>query len=248
MKVDVFRSNKGPWNDLELMKVVNNGDRTKSCSFYNDVDFEVKSIVSETASSKFSDDLISNSGFPRSLSLCHKDLINKSESNDIKVEPVVCGSQINILRSNDTTRTAKKAVDVIYKVVSCIFFLLKFGKFLVRNIVKYYRNQPQDQPQIADDLHHQKEHFLLPYVEKVKQLEALVIELSSKPSSIPEEKDVILAELLNHIRSMEFDLQKTKKALFDTASKQIQLEESLEMLREGTVTVSIRLFSNLVWV
>ncbi|KAJ0691981.1 putative CRAL-TRIO lipid binding domain, CRAL/TRIO domain, CRAL/TRIO domain superfamily [Helianthus annuus] len=234
-----LRSDKGPWNDLELMKVVNNGDRTKSCSFYNDVDFEVKSIVSETASSKFSDELVSNSGVPRSMSLYHKDLINKSESNGIKVEPVVCGSQINILPSNDTTRrTAKKVVDVIYKAVSCIFFLLEFGKFLVRNIVKYYRNQQQDQPQIADDLHHQKEHFLLPYVEKVKQLEALVIELSSKPSKIPEEKDVILAESLNRIRSMEFDLQKTKKALFDTASKQIQLEESLEMLREGTVTAT----------
>ncbi|KAL9996069.1 putative CRAL-TRIO lipid binding domain, CRAL/TRIO domain, CRAL/TRIO domain superfamily [Helianthus debilis subsp. tardiflorus] len=201
-----LRSDKGPWNDLELMKVVNNGDRTKSCSFYNDVDFEVKSIVSETASSKFSDELVSNSGFPRSMSLCHKDLINKSESNGIKVEPVVCGSQINILPSNDTTRRTAKKV--------------------------------QDQPQIADDLHHQKEHFLLPYVEKVKQLEALVIELSSKPSRIPEEKDVILAESLNRIRSMEFDLQKTKKALFDTASKQIQLEESLEMLREGTVTAT----------
>ncbi|GJS96379.1 hypothetical protein Tco_0803347 [Tanacetum coccineum] len=60
-----------------------------------------------------------------------------------------------------------------------------------------------------------------PFEVKLKQLEASVVELSSKPSKIPEEKDEILAESLNRIRSLEFDLQKTKKALFATASKQM---------------------------
>ncbi|KAI7743580.1 hypothetical protein M8C21_000779 [Ambrosia artemisiifolia] len=237
-----LRSDKGPWHDVEVLKLVNDGDRRRSRSFYNDVDFEVKSIVSETASSKLSDELVSNSGFPRSISLCHRDLINKSESNSIRVEPLVRDAQSDILPANETTRrgTTKKVVDFICKVISCIFLLLEFGKFLTRNIIKSYQNQQQDQPQTADDLHRQKEHFLQPFVEKLKQLEALVIELSSKPSRIPEEKDVILAESLNRIRSMEFDLQKTKKALFDTASKQMELEESLEMLRDGTITGDLR--------
>ncbi|KAK1437369.1 hypothetical protein QVD17_03160 [Tagetes erecta] len=236
-----LRSDKGPWHDAELMKLVNNEDRRKSPSFYDDdVDFEVKSIVSETTNSKLSEELLSNSGFPKSMSLSSsRDLINKSESSGIGVEPVVCSSQIDSLPTTDDTirRTTKKVVDFMYKAVSCIFFLLAFGKFLVRNIIKVYQNQ-QDQPQIADDGHHQKDDILLPFVEKLKHLEALVIELSSKPSRLPEEKDVILAESLNRIRSMEFDLQKTKKALFDTASKQMELEESLEMLREGSITAT----------
>lgn len=116
-----------------------------------------------------------------------------------------------IIEADDTTvrRTTEKVVNIMYKAVSCIIFLLAFGKFLVRNLIKLYQNQ-QDQPQIADDVH-QKDDILLPFVEKLKQLEALVTELSSKPSRLPEEKDVILAESLNRIRSMEYDLQKTKK-------------------------------------
>ncbi|GJQ89632.1 hypothetical protein Tco_0000771 [Tanacetum coccineum] len=70
-----------------------------------------------------------------------------------------------------------------------------------------------------------KEDTLQPFEVKLKQLEASVVKLSSKPSRIPEEKYEILAESLNRIRSLEFDLQKTKKALFATASKQVKLEE-----------------------
>ncbi|KAI3749634.1 hypothetical protein L2E82_20249 [Cichorium intybus] len=223
-----LRSDKGPWHDLELMKLVNNGDLRRSCSFYDDVDLDVKSIVSEAPSSKFSDELVSNS-----VSLSHRDYIDNLVYNSPRV------TRIDIVPTSDLTqrRTIKNVVGFVYKVVGCIYFLLEFGKFLVGNIIKSWCNW-QAKPRFVDDLSPGKEGFLKPFEEKMKQLEELVLELSRKPSKIPEEKDEILAESLNRIRSMEYDLQKTKKALFATASKQMELEESLETLREGAITAT----------
>lgn len=109
-------------------------------------------------------------------------------------------------------RSIKNVVDFTYKVVGCIFFLVEFGKFLVGFIIKKWFNwQDKHKPRYVDDLSPQKEDFLQPFEEKLKQLEELVLVLSSKPSKIPQEKDEILVESLNRIRSMEYDLQKTKK-------------------------------------
>ncbi|PWA93069.1 CRAL-TRIO lipid binding domain-containing protein [Artemisia annua] len=213
------------------MKLAKNGDIRKSFSFYDDVDSEVKSVISETTSGKFSDELVSNSGFARSVSLPSPDLIANQVSNGARVEPLVSGIQINNVPTTDDTaqRTIKNVVDFTYKVVAWICLLFALGKFLMKNINKSSHNR---------DSSPKKEDTLQPFGEKLKQLEALVVELSSKPSRIPEEKDEILAESLNRIRSMEFELQKTKKALFATASKQMKLEESLVNLRQGTMTLT----------
>ncbi|XP_024981291.1 phosphatidylinositol/phosphatidylcholine transfer protein SFH9-like [Cynara cardunculus var. scolymus] len=228
-----LRSDKGPWCDSELMKLVNNGDTRKSGSFYDDIDLEVKSIVSETMSSKFSEELVSNSGFRRSTSFRHRDSMSYHVSKGTRVEPVVCGTQIHTLPTNDwTRRSMDNMVKFLYKVVACIFVVVELGKFLARNMMRSSSHE------FVDDWSPEKEDFLHPFEEKLKQLEALVVELSSKPSRIPEEKDEILADSLNRIRSMESDLQKTKKALFATASKQMELEESLDTLREGTITAT----------
>ncbi|KVH94223.1 CRAL-TRIO domain-containing protein [Cynara cardunculus var. scolymus] len=182
-----LRSDKGPWCDSELMKLVNNGDTRKSGSFYDDIDLEVKSIVSE-------------------------DSMSYHVSKGTRVEPVVCGTQIHTLPTNDwTRRSMDNMVKFLYKVVACIFVVVELGKFLARNMMRSSSHE------FVDDWSPEKEDFLHPFEEKLKQLEALVVELSSKPSRIPEEKDEILADSLNRIRSMESDLQKTKKG--DVLSK-----------------------------
>lgn len=71
-----------------------------------------------------------------------------------------------------------------------------------------------------------------PCLLRLQKLEALVTELTNKPVIIPPEKDTMLLDSLNRIKCIEFDLQKTRKALHATASKQIELAESLENLKE----------------
>ncbi|KAI3915601.1 hypothetical protein MKX01_015426 [Papaver californicum] len=71
-----------------------------------------------------------------------------------------------------------------------------------------------------------------PYMQRLQRLEELVTEISNKPVKIPLEKEDILLESLNRIKGIEFDLQKTKRALHATSSKQVELAQSLENLKE----------------
>ncbi|KAL0390360.1 UNVERIFIED_CONTAM: Phosphatidylinositol/phosphatidylcholine transfer protein SFH9, partial [Sesamum calycinum] len=62
--------------------------------------------------------------------------------------------------------------------------------------------------------------LLHPCYQKLQHLENSVTELLKKPAKIPPEKEEIIFESLNRIKSIEYDLQKTKKALLATTSKQ----------------------------
>ncbi|KAJ0871036.1 hypothetical protein HanRHA438_Chr11g0507571 [Helianthus annuus] len=203
------------------MKLINTENTEKNGSFYDDSNLQVKSIVSQSISRKISGDL---AGFQthvprRSMSLNLRSSVNIPVSNETRVEQVVSSSQIDVTPRNDFTisrmtmeeSTVNKVFGFPYKVLTYIF-LISFG------------------PPVEKD-----KDILHPCEEKLKQLEAMVAELSSKPSRIPQEKEEMLAESMNRIRSMEYDLQKTKKALFATASKQMELEESIETLRGDAI-------------
>lgn len=74
--------------------------------------------------------------------------------------------------------------------------------------------------------------LLNPCWKRLQHLEQLVTDLINKPTRIPPDKEETIIESLNRIKAIEYDLQKTKKALFATASKQVELAESLENLKE----------------
>ncbi|XP_039013728.1 phosphatidylinositol/phosphatidylcholine transfer protein SFH9-like isoform X2 [Hibiscus syriacus] len=73
---------------------------------------------------------------------------------------------------------------------------------------------------------------------RLQNLETLVTELYNKPATIPPAKDDMLLKSLNRNKSIEQDLQKTKKALFTTASKQVELAKSLEHLKERDLSMA----------
>ncbi|KAL9235660.1 hypothetical protein vseg_010402 [Gypsophila vaccaria] len=77
--------------------------------------------------------------------------------------------------------------------------------------------------------------LLNPCWERLQHLEKIVTDLINKPTSIPADKEDTIVESLNRIKAIEYDLQKTKKALVATASKQDELAESLESLRESSI-------------
>lgn len=111
----------------------------------------------------------------------------------------------------EESTTAKKVSIFIYKVLLYIFLLLfGFVKVLSKNILKSFSNGKNTQQFVKASGPVEKD-LLHPCEEKLKQLEAMVAELSTKPSRIPQEKDEMLVESMNRIRSMEYDLQKTKK-------------------------------------
>lgn len=122
--------------------------------------------------------------------------------------------EVTRTRRMEEESTVKKAFGFIYEVLVYTFLLI-FGllKLLATNIMKVLKTEETSSPQFVNDssrLEKEKE-LLHPCEEKLKKLEAMVAELSSKPSRIPQEKDEMLVESMNRIRCMEYDLQKTKK-------------------------------------
>ncbi|KAK3123243.1 hypothetical protein QOZ80_8AG0627040 [Eleusine coracana subsp. coracana] len=67
-----------------------------------------------------------------------------------------------------------------------------------------------------------------PVVERLQRLEGKVDELGSRPPEIPLEKERSLLESWNRIKSIESDLDRTKKVLQATVMKQLEIAESLE--------------------
>lgn len=60
------------------------------------------------------------------------------------------------------------------------------------------------------------EELLHPCYQKLQHLENMVNELSKKPARIPSEKEDMIHESLSRIKSIEFDLQKTRKVRYVT--------------------------------
>uniref|UniRef100_A0A5B6ZWR9 Putative phosphatidylinositol/phosphatidylcholine transfer protein SFH13 n=1 Tax=Davidia involucrata TaxID=16924 RepID=A0A5B6ZWR9_DAVIN len=77
------------------------------------------------------------------------------------------------------------------------------------------------------------EDRVLPCVRRLQKLEKLLEELNKKPAEIPLEKDQMLQQSLDRIKSVEFDLEKTKRVLHATVMKQLEITDLLEKLQES---------------
>ncbi|KAK9944816.1 hypothetical protein M0R45_010365 [Rubus argutus] len=136
---------------------------------------------------------------------------------------------------------ASLLIHFVLKILTCIYLVFpRLGRIFTahhaENDLKTQCKPPpiaissSQEEQIAQDIE------VDPLWQRLKQLEGLVTELTNKPTKIPQEKEDMLCESLSRIKSIEYDLQKTKKALLATASKQVELAESLESLKENNST------------
>ncbi|KAJ6776789.1 PHOSPHATIDYLINOSITOL/PHOSPHATIDYLCHOLINE TRANSFER PROTEIN SFH13 [Salix koriyanagi] len=76
-----------------------------------------------------------------------------------------------------------------------------------------------------------------PCIYRLQRLEKIYEELSKRPAVIPLEKEKMLTDFLERIKSAEFDLEKTKtlcsQVLHTTVVKQLEIAELLDNLRES---------------
>ncbi|KAG2716760.1 hypothetical protein I3843_03G144400 [Carya illinoinensis] len=263
-----LRSDKGPWNDPKIMKLLQAGEAmflTMTKSFSDFDDSEAKLSASKVACSEISfagsesDVPSSASGFRQSMPLCRKmnvlgEKMSDPASSNSLVEPV--GSTIRLKNTSSTSdatngstqrRLLKKSISyltnllhIILKILACVYLLLPGLRrfFAVQHAEK--RLVKHKKPELADS--RPPEQLVSksikedPLWERLQHLETLVNELVDKPTKIPPEKEDMLQESLSRIKSIEYDLQKTKKALLATASKQVELADSLESLKEDSLT------------
>ncbi|KAG5391345.1 hypothetical protein IGI04_021308 [Brassica rapa subsp. trilocularis] len=78
-----------------------------------------------------------------------------------------------------------------------------------------------------------------PCLERIHKLEKKYEEIRNKPVEIPAEKERMLMDSLDRIKSVEFDLEKTKRALHATVMKQMEITEMLESIRESQLHVPL---------
>ncbi|CAA2984732.1 Phosphatidylinositol/phosphatidylcholine transfer protein SFH13 [Olea europaea subsp. europaea] len=83
-----------------------------------------------------------------------------------------------------------------------------------------------------------EEDRVLPCVQRLQRLESLLEELEQKPAEIPLEKEQMLLQSLNRIKTVELDLEKTKTVLNTAATKQLEIAEFLENMQESRFRVS----------
>ncbi|KAK4440469.1 Phosphatidylinositol/phosphatidylcholine transfer protein SFH9 [Sesamum alatum] len=246
-----LRSDKGPWKDPQLMKLVHmlrDGESLhprKITSFRANDDVELKLINSK-------DSRVKPVRTSCSISSAHRTMEGTPHCSDetVLIRKLCTGAGeknhplSNLTRLVTDPRLLKgpistRVMDVLFRLLAWICFLLGG---LVRSLFKmenkerieeaYRRTQfPNSNSQEEHYTPANSEELLHPCCQKLHHLEKLVTELLKKPAKIPPEKDDILLESLNRIKSIEHDLQKTKKALLATASKQVELCESMETLK-----------------
>ncbi|PHT44063.1 Phosphatidylinositol/phosphatidylcholine transfer protein SFH13, partial [Capsicum baccatum] len=123
-------------------------------------------------------------------------------------------------------------------------FVLKLFAFIRSLPFEYWRRQTNVIPTNAleerqgssssvNDEALQRVSEVHPCMQRLHQLENLLEEINKKPAEIPAEKDRMLHQSLSRIKSVEVDLEKTKRALHATVLKQLEIAELLENLKES---------------
>ncbi|XP_075505640.1 phosphatidylinositol/phosphatidylcholine transfer protein SFH13-like [Primulina tabacum] len=77
-----------------------------------------------------------------------------------------------------------------------------------------------------------EEDRFIPCVQRLQRLENLLEQINKKRAEIPQEKEQMLEQSLDRIKSVEVDLEKTKRLIQATVIKQLEITELLENIRE----------------
>lgn len=242
-----LKSNIGPWKDPEIMKLVHAEEMTipmKRTSRFDEgeLDNHLVSPVSQdlnnneftTESEPNVDNMVSSCGMRMDESAASSSLTTQSDFNSGSG-----GASSNNLipRTSETifTQVARAIAGFVVKLLTILNLFRRPGIFGLQNVESYPSNvtaEPLPPHGVTNGI---REDSVLPCLERLQSLEDRVYELNKKPTSIPPEKDNMITESLNRIKSIEYDLQKTKNALNATSLKQEELAESLEHLKQTNI-------------
>ncbi|KAF8409818.1 hypothetical protein HHK36_005897 [Tetracentron sinense] len=155
--------------------------------------------------------------------------------------PITEGSSVikrsNIAKERKPQFMARMLIAVIVKLLA-FFRILRRGRrqsnIHPSNLVEC---NPDSHLPAAETV--KEEDRILPCLQRLQRLETLFEELSTKPAVIPIEKEQMLLESLDRIKSVEFDLEKTKRVLHATVMKQLEIADLLGSIRESKFQVKV---------
>ncbi|KAJ4866768.1 Phosphatidylinositol/phosphatidylcholine transfer protein SFH13 [Raphanus sativus] len=276
-----LRSNKGPWNDPEIMKLIYHGessslfkqisrklsDPQNSSSYISIHPSKAMQAESSAAESESCSDVPTClTGRMCSASSAHVNPVyEEARASDVngyyscddkfpipnratnrKGHQMLELDQLTLSLKNETStpgasiirwlhelRTeniAKRILALLLK-LAAVFRCIPFQLLRRKNTITPSRaTEDELNPTHAETTMKDK---IRPCLERIQELEKVYEEIRNKPVEIPVEKERMLMDSLDRIKSVEFDLVKTKGVLHATVMKQMEITEMLESLRDS---------------
>ncbi|WVZ00550.1 hypothetical protein V8G54_026619 [Vigna mungo] len=139
-------------------------------------------------------------------------------------------------------------INVLYVARVLTFFTEKLVTLLRYLTFEFWRTQNNIHPSITMErnIHNHsaaveaasEREYILPCIQRLQRLENVFEELSNKPDGMPQEKEKMLMDSMDRIKSVESDLEKTKRVLHATVMKQLEIADLLENLKKTKCRVS----------
>ncbi|KAK1399159.1 Phosphatidylinositol/phosphatidylcholine transfer protein SFH13 [Heracleum sosnowskyi] len=276
-----LRSNSGPWNDPQIMKLVHHAETTfvrqmsressdqqKLVSYIQmrtlqgnndgstidtgtEIDDPSSLITQDNCKISRSASLHGSAGASDSTVYYSCEDHFSQDDNENDTEQVLTNSKD--LSCNQGTLVIQW-LDIIHeKVVKRSFrCVAKVLIYFVVRLFAIFRSLPFESRRRRTDVHPSNviehnsdmhspsgtetvtaEDPIHPCVERLQKVEQILEELKNKPAQIPKEKDQMLLHSLERIKSVEFDLDKTKKVLHATVMKQLEISKLMDNLQES---------------
>ncbi|KAK7360867.1 hypothetical protein VNO77_02884 [Canavalia gladiata] len=252
-----LKSSKGPWNDPDIMKLVRNVEATfvRQVPQMSNEQQNLDSFWIQKQKGQCMDALTTESGsdiddsfspieqsrfsYPR-LDLDHEEVqsLQNGDVGNIACMENSKGTSVSNRFSFVKEKVKKTKFFYVLRMLLC--FLERLVMFFRRLRLEFWRTENNIYPSIAME-HNINSHtagetiseqdHILPCIQRLQRLDKAFEELSQKPAGIPLEKEQMLMNSLDRIKSVEFDLEKTKRVLHATVMKQLEIAELLENLR-----------------
>ncbi|KAG0457654.1 hypothetical protein HPP92_022811 [Vanilla planifolia] len=281
-----LKSNKGPWNDPIVMKLVHNVEFSFASQMRQKFDgkqkgkyyiklrpYETKASDTSTAESGSDADnagsslATTNTACTR-LAPVHEETRATESSSHYNCEDhfVVVDKAVDYcFEGRESSRTAHEGSGCQiqpygflglerYKQVQVLGILRYFARALMVvlfKVVSTFSGLGSKQGSRVEAVHQsdteesqaaevnndlledfKENHNVNPCLERIQRLEQIFSELKSKPNEIPVEKERMLMDSWDRIKSIEFDLEKTKRVLQATVMKQMEIAETLDAVHE----------------
>nr|ACG43060.1 phosphatidylinositol transporter/ transporter [Zea mays] len=283
-----LRSNRGPWNDPVIMKLIHSmeGGSTREIKQVSDGDERSgSSLRAENLKGMLSD--ISNAESESDVDDVGLTVVQKSTDHSLltPVHEEVKGSDTSIFCSSsskhllDTTPRSPQATPQMEMPIqlTCrkyfptfgwlnnlgnayislhgtsagrtlenlatglITLLIRISSFFHLSVYRQERYLETVQPcAAAQEPEPQREEDMSACLRRLKKLESLCDHLMSKPPDMPKEKELVLMQSFDRIKSLEAELEATKNALQAAVEKQMELVETVESLQHQTSSVRRR--------
>nr|XP_012571054.1 phosphatidylinositol/phosphatidylcholine transfer protein SFH13 [Cicer arietinum]XP_012571055.1 phosphatidylinositol/phosphatidylcholine transfer protein SFH13 [Cicer arietinum] len=288
-----LRSNKGPWNDPDIMKLVRNAEATfvrqitrSSNEQHNFDSFQLHSLkerCSDSSTAESGSDMNDYSSPTRQRSSSYPRLapvreeVRVPDANGyyscddsalLSAQNVIENGRLHLTREqslqtndmeNAACRTNSEGTSV-----SNLFIIIKerlektnflyvpqvLMSFVERLIAfirclrfEFWRTPYMIHPSnsMERDINNHssaieatpERDYILPCEQRLQRLEKVFNELNNKPDGMPLEKEHMLMDSLDRIKSVEFDLEKTKRVLHAAVTKQLEITDLLENMQKS---------------